>query len=117
MALPTAKSSRAKHRGQLQILACAWLLLLACSSPGFADGIVQMWSGSERRQLQREFIDLWTASDNAQGLYLFGQVTGVGQVASKTDYDSRYQGSINWELPGALVPTAKPTMTWSTANL
>lgn len=102
MALPTEKTPRAKYRWQLPILAGAWLLLLAWSNPSLADGVKQMWSGSERRHLQREFIDLWTASDNAQGFYLFGQVTGVGQVASKTDYGSRYQGSINWELPGAV---------------
>ena len=102
MASPIVCLLRASTRAHSGLIAGFWLLLFTGSNPGLADGIDQMWSGGERRQLQREFIDLWTASDNPQGLYLFGQLTSVGQVASKTDYGSRYQGSINWEMPGAV---------------
>ena len=101
MALSNASLLHAIKPRQRALAASLWLLC-ACSNTGIADGIDQMWSGSERRQIQREFVELWTASDNPQGLYIYGQLTGVGQVASKTDYDSRYQGSINWELPGAV---------------
>jgi hypothetical protein len=67
-----------------------------------ADGIAQMWTGAERRIVAQEFPQLWVATDTPQGLYIYGRATTVAQAASKTDYGSRYQGSINWELPGAV---------------
>ena len=67
-----------------------------------ANGIKQMWTGTERRNAVQEFPQLWVDTDTPQGLYIFGRVTTVIQVASTTDDGSPYQGSINWELPGAV---------------
>ena len=83
----------------------AYLCALLVAGAGHclaADGIAQMWTGAERRIVAQEFPQLWVFTDTPQGLYIYGRATTVGQVASNTDYGSRYQSSITWELPGAV---------------
>ena len=85
------------------VVVSLWLLFVTGGAPCLAgDGISQMWTGAERRVAVQELPQLWVATDTPQGLYIFGQVTTVGQVASNTNTGSRYQGSISWELPGAV---------------